>query len=53
MKIWDSLKAKINPEYPAPHKLADADDDLGWAREVHGRMQDFATADDEIKTVEA
>jgi hypothetical protein len=35
---------------PAHDELADADDELGWDREQHGRMRDQDTDDDEIQT---
>lgn len=44
------------PEYPRhelpPHdQLADDQDQLGWDRELHGRMVDFAGPDDAVETV--
>lgn len=37
-------------QLPAHDRLADADDELGWDREAHGRMID-AASDDEPETV--
>lgn len=37
-------------ELPAHDQLADADDELGWDRSVHGKMSD-AASDDEPETV--
>lgn len=32
-------------QLPAHDRLADADDELGWDRDLHGRLVDFATDD--------
>ena len=37
-------------ELPLHDQLADADDELGWDRDLHGKFVDFAT-DDEPETV--
>ena len=39
-----------DPELPAHDKLADADDILGWDREIHGKMLDHAD-DSPVSTV--
>ena len=39
-----------DPELPAHDKLADADDVLGWDRNVHGKMADHAD-DTPLETV--
>jgi hypothetical protein len=38
-------------ELPAHDRLADADDELGWDVEQHGRMVDAAAPDDAVPTV--
>lgn len=38
-------------ELPAHDQLADADDELGWDRELHGRMVDAAAPDDAVGTM--
>lgn len=38
-------------DLPAHDQLADADDELGWDRDVHGRMVDAAAPDDAVTTV--
>jgi hypothetical protein len=35
---------------PAHDQLADGDDELGWDRELHGRMADAAAPDDAVTT---
>lgn len=37
-------------ENPPLDQLADDEDELGWDREKHGRMRDYATPDDTIQT---
>jgi hypothetical protein len=50
-RLTASLTAAIDPDKPNPYKLADADDQDGWSREVHGLMADQGTPDDTVKTV--
>ena len=38
-------------ELPAHDRLADDCDELGWDRDLHGRMLDAATPDDTVQTV--
>jgi hypothetical protein len=38
---------------PAPDELADARDQEGWNRDVHGTFADHAAPDDAVQTVEA
>ncbi len=38
-------------DLPAHDRLADADDELGWDVEQHGRMREYATDDAEVLTV--
>ena len=40
-------------QLPAHDSLADADDQLGWDRDLHGRMADAAAPDDAVPTVPA
>ncbi len=40
-----------DPDLPAHDQLADDADELGWQRDTHGRMREYATDDDEIRTV--
>jgi hypothetical protein len=40
-------------QLPKHDKLADEHDQLGWDRDKHGRMRDYATDDAEVRTVPA
>lgn len=40
-------------ELPAHDQLADDNDQLGWDRDLHGRMADYAAPDDAVPTVPA
>lgn len=38
------------PTLPPHDQLADEDDELGWDRDEHGRMADYATGDEAVQT---
>lgn len=40
-------------DLPRHDQLADDQDQLGWDRDLHGRMRDYATDDDAVQTVPA